>query len=120
MPNALDSYLIQSWEKYSMTTQPPTAPSEVPPQAAMLQMISGFWISRAICVAAQLGIPDQLKQAPRSAADLAAATNTHARSLYRVLRALVSVGVFAETDEGHFALTSGSSTIGTTNGPRRF
>ncbi len=96
-----------------MTTQPQTAPSEVPPQAAMLQMISGFWISRAICVAAQLGIPDQLKPAPRSAADLAAATNTHAPSLYRVLRALVSVGVFAETDEGHFALTPLSETLQT-------
>jgi len=26
--------------------------------AAMLQMIQGFWISRAICVVAELGIPD--------------------------------------------------------------
>jgi hypothetical protein len=64
-----------------MTTKPQTAPSEVQPQVAMLQMISGFWISRAICVAAQLDIPDQLKQGPRSVADLAAATNTHTPSL---------------------------------------
>lgn len=94
-----------------MTTQPQTAHSEVAPQVAMLQMISGFWISRAICVAAELGIPDQLKPGPRSAADLAAATETHAPSLYRVLRALVSVGVFAETGEGHFALTPLSETL---------
>ncbi len=94
-----------------MTSQPQTATSEVPPQVAMLQMISGFWISRAICVVAQLGIPDHLKHAPQSAADLAAATKTHAPSLYRVLRALVSVGVFAETDVGHFALTPLSETL---------
>jgi methyltransferase family protein len=96
-----------------MTTKPQTAPSEVLPQVAMLQMISGFWISRAICVAAQLGIPNQLKQGPRSVADLASATHTHTPSLYRVLRALVSVGVFAETAEGHFALTPLSETLQT-------
>ena len=95
-----------------MTTQPRKAP-EASPQAAMLQMISGFWISRAICVAAQLGIPDQLKQGPRSVVDLAAASNTHAHSLHRVMRALVSVGVFAETDEGDFGLTPLSETLQT-------
>ncbi|MCM3900403.1 MAG: acetylserotonin O-methyltransferase [Pyrinomonadaceae bacterium] len=94
-----------------MTSQTQTATSEVPPHVAMLQMISGFWISRAICVVAQLGIPDQLKHSPRSVADLAAATNTHSPSLYRVLRALVSVGVFAETDADHFALTPLSETL---------
>ena len=79
----------------------------------MLQMISGFWISRAICVTSELGIPDQLKNGPRSAADLAAATNTHAPSLYRVLRALVSVGVFGETEDGQFTLTPLSETLQT-------
>jgi hypothetical protein len=96
-----------------MTTQPQTAAAEVPPQEAMLRMISGFWISRAICVVAQLCIPDQLKQGPQSAGVLAAASNTHAPSLYRVLRALVSVGVFAETDGGQFALTPLSETLQT-------
>jgi O-methyltransferase domain/Dimerisation domain len=105
--------LLRQGRNISMMTQPQTTTSEVQPQEAMLQMISGFWISRAICVAAQLGIPDQLSRGPQSAADLAAATNSHAPSLYRVLRALVSVGVFAETDEGHFALTPLSETLQT-------
>lgn len=96
-----------------MPTQPKTAPTEVPPQAAMLQMISGFWISRAIYVIAKLGIPDHLKRGPRSAAELAAATGTHAPSLYRVLRALASVGVIAEQDESRFALTPLSETLQT-------
>lgn len=43
-----------------------------------------------------LGIADLLKDAPRSAGDLAGATGTHAPTLYRLLRALASVGVFAE------------------------
>ena len=29
--------------------------ADVPPQVAMLQMISGFWISRAIYIVAKLG-----------------------------------------------------------------
>lgn len=94
-------------------SQPQSAPSALAPQQAMLQMISGFWISRAICVTSELCIPDQLKNGPRSAADLAAATNTHAPSLYRVLRALVSVGVFGETEDGQFTLTPLSETLQT-------
>ncbi|HET9786855.1 MAG TPA: methyltransferase [Pyrinomonadaceae bacterium] len=94
-------------------SQPQSAPNPLAPQQAMLQMISGFWISRAICVTSELGIPDQLKNGPRSAADLAAATNTHAPSLYRVLRALVSVGVFGETEDGRFTLTPLSETLQT-------
>src|SRR5690606_5625992 len=54
---------------------------------------------------ANLGIADLLKDGPRSADDLARATGTHSRSLYRLLRALASVGVFAEESDGRFRLT---------------
>ena len=54
----------------------------------MLQIISGFWISRAVYVIAKLGIPDLLKSGPKTADELASATNMHAPSLYRMLRAL--------------------------------
>jgi DNA-binding IclR family transcriptional regulator len=63
-------------------------------------MIQGFWVSRALYVAAKLSIPDLLKDKLKSSADLAQATGTHAPSLYRVLRAMDSVGVFAEDDQG--------------------
>src|SRR5438128_11442423 len=86
-------------------------PSELPPPVAMLHMIQGFWVSRALYVAAKLGIPDLLKDEPKSSADLAQATGTHAPSLYRVLRALDSVGVFAEDDRGRFALTPLGATL---------
>ena len=76
----------------------------------MLQIISGFWISRAVYVIAKLGIPDILKSSPKTADQLAAATNTHAPSLYRVLRALASVGIL--TAEGNsFDLTPVSETL---------
>ncbi len=83
----------------------------VPPSVAMLQMISGFWISRAVYVAAKLGIADHLRDRRKTVEDLAAATGTHAPSLYRVLRALASVGVFVEDESRGFALTPLSDTL---------
>jgi hypothetical protein len=77
----------------------------------MLQMIQGFWISRAVYLAAKLGIPDLLKGGPQSSQDLAQATGTHAPSLFRVLRALDSVGVVAEDSQGCFALTPLGATL---------
>jgi hypothetical protein len=88
-------------------------PSELPPPVAMLQMIQGFWVSRALYVAAKLGLPDLLKDGPKSSADLAEATGAHAPSLYRVLRALNSVGVFAQDDQGRFTATPLGATLRT-------
>jgi hypothetical protein len=84
------------------TNQPNQA---MPPQLAVLQMASGYWVSQSIYVAAKLGIADLLKDSPKSCDELATATGTNAPSLYRVLRALASLGVFAETQPNHFTLT---------------
>ena len=71
---------------------------------AMLRMIAGFWLTQAIYVAAKLGIADLLGNGPKPIAMLASQTETHERSLYRVLRTLAAAGVFVE-DEGRFDLT---------------
>jgi ubiquinone/menaquinone biosynthesis C-methylase UbiE len=68
-------------------------------------MVRGYQLSQALYVAAKLGIADQLIDGPKSIEELAKATNTHAPSLYRVLRALASIGVFTEQEERKFALT---------------
>ena len=78
---------------------------QLPPQAALLNMIVGFMSSQAIYVAAKLGIADLLKEGDRSVEELARETGTHERSLYRVMRALSSVGIFTEVDARRFALT---------------
>lgn len=77
----------------------------------MLQIISGFWISRAVYVIGKLGIPDLLQTGPKTAGELASATNTHAPSLFRILRALVSVGVLNCADGERFAQTPLSETL---------
>ena len=77
----------------------------------MLQIISSFWISRAVYVIAKLGIPDLLKSGPKTAQELASATKTHAPSLFRIMRALASVGVLSSADGGRFAQTPVSETL---------
>ena len=78
---------------------------ELSPRDALLRMTKAFQASQAIHVAATLGIVDLLEDDPRSTAELAEATETHAPTLYRLLRALASVGVFAEKTDGYFGLT---------------
>src|SRR5262245_44037583 len=76
-----------------------------PPALALLQQALGFWLSRAICVVARLGIADLLTDGPLATETLAAAAGVHALSLSRVLRTLASVGIFAEGEDGRFGLT---------------
>lgn len=86
--------------------------AELSPSLAMLQMIAGFRISRAIYVAAKLGIADLLKDGPLSSEELAQRTGTHALSLYRVMRALASASIFAENDQHQFVLNPLAATLG--------
>src|SRR5437870_3317840 len=79
--------------------------TETPIEQAFLQMFSSYWVSQAIYVAAKLGIADLLAEGPRKVEELAVTTHTHPASLYRLLRALTSVGVFAEGDDKAFSLT---------------
>ena len=59
-----------------------------------------------ITVAVRLGIPDILSRGAADAATLAAATGTHAPTLYRLLRTLAAAGVFHEDDGARFSLTA--------------
>ena len=56
-------------------------------------------------VAAALGISDALAEGPRTVADLAGAVGAHEQSLHRLLRALVTVGVYSRDEQGRFANT---------------
>jgi SAM-dependent methyltransferase len=76
-----------------------------PPYAALFQMCLGKWISSAISVAAQLGIADRLESGPKTTKQLAEELKLHELSLYRLLRALASVGIFHEGDGRLFSQT---------------
>lgn len=77
---------------------------KLPPRETILRMINGYRVSQALHAVAMLGIADLLQAGPKGVDELAKATGTHAPTLSRLLVALASVGVFAETD-GHFGLT---------------
>jgi SAM-dependent methyltransferase len=84
------------------------------------QMIVGSWVTQAIYVAAEIGIADFLAAGPRTADELARDTGTHAPSLYRVLRALTSIGLFNEEIDGRFSLTPTGELLGSdTPGSKR-
>ncbi len=72
---------------------------------AMMQMATGYWVSKLIFVAARLRVADHLASGPLTAAELAARTGAHPESLHRVLRALASLGIFREVAAGTFELT---------------
>src|SRR5580765_5230450 len=92
-----------------------TAPEQLPPDAQLLQLISGAFISQAIYVAAKLGIADILADGPRDVKYLAEKTASDERSLYRLLRACASAGAFAEDDGKTFANTPMTETLRSDN-----
>jgi hypothetical protein len=71
----------------------------------MFRLIIGRWVSHLIYVAAKLELADRLKDGSRTVEELATAAEVQAPALYRLLRALASVGVFAETKGKRFKLT---------------
>jgi len=83
----------------------PAPPPEALAAQHVIQIATGYVVSSALQVAVRLGIPDRLAKGPRSAGELASEDGVQEDALYRVLRALASVGIFEESDGKRFALT---------------
>jgi O-methyltransferase/methyltransferase family protein len=71
----------------------------------LFQCTTGYVVSSALWVAAELGIADLLSDGPRPVQQLAAQAKVDEGALYRTLRLLAMVGIFAETEPRHFKLT---------------
>ena len=85
-----------------------TSPGQggLPPNRAQLQeLIGSMRVTQLLYVVAKLRIADQLTKGPKRLDELAATAAVDPTALYRVLRALASRGIFAETGDCHFALT---------------
>ena len=74
--------------------------------AALRQITSGMRAAQALYVAAKLNVADHLAQGPLDAEELSRATEVDTAALGRVMRALCSLQVFAESPTGKFSLTS--------------
>ena len=94
-----------------MSTSEVPARTESPAFERVMQLANGFALSSALYVATSLAIPDQLAKGACPVSQLAAATGMNEDALYRVLRALASLGVFAESADRSFALTPASQSL---------
>jgi hypothetical protein len=70
-----------------------------------MQMVMGRLVSHAIGLAAKYDFATRLGAGPKTAGALADAVKADRAAVYRLLRALASVGVFAETEQGVFVNT---------------
>lgn len=73
---------------------------------ALIEMLTGAWVTQLVAAVAKMGIPDLLSGAGgQTAEELARSTGADADALGRAMRAACSVGVFAQTDDGAYVLT---------------
>ena len=73
--------------------------------STLLRLAYGYQISQALHVVAELKVADLVGDTPVAAEDIASRVGAHPGSLYRLLRALATVGVFRETDDQRFVAT---------------
>ena len=81
------------------------------PQEQVLAIVDNHWQSRCVGVAAQMELADHLANGPLHVDVLAERTQSHAPSLYRMLRALESTGIFAQSSPRVFANTPQSDCL---------
>jgi len=81
--------------------------------STLLQLAHGCQISQALHVAVELKVADHIGDAPVSAEDIAPRVSAHPGSLYRLLGALATVGVFRETDDRRFVASPMSDLLRT-------
>ncbi|MBV9281724.1 MAG: NUDIX domain-containing protein [Chloroflexi bacterium] len=89
----------------------PPRGGDAEPASRLRNLALGMWWSRAIQVAAELGVADHLADAPKDVETLATLTGTHPPSLYRLLRFLTGLGVFSEVGPRVFAQTPQSALL---------
>ena len=61
-----------------------------PPQARVMHIIAGYWLSRALYLASRLKLADCIGEVPESITGIAAATGTSPATLRRLMRALAA------------------------------
>ena len=93
--------------EFSDTAMPPAED----PRVGMMRMLHAPLVTQLVVVAAELGLADLVAERPRTVEDLAARLDVLPDPLYRVLRALASVGVFREVSSRTFGTTPLAGTL---------
>ena len=66
---------------------------------------TGYFLARAVHVATQLSIADELVGGPKSAREIAQKLDLNEQALHRLFRMLASHGIFVENENQEFSLT---------------
>lgn len=85
--------------------------NQINPQLQVRNLLMGFVVSRALQVAAELGLADALADGPKDREALAREVGAHAEMMSRLMRALASYGVFEQLPDGRFANTTHSECL---------
>jgi hypothetical protein len=83
-------------------SQSTSTPETLAPR--LVAMVNSYWITQALSVAAQLGLPDLLASGSQTSEYLAQVAGVHAPALRRLLRALVTLDIVREREDGNFEL----------------
>ena len=94
-----------------MSSPASSVPAEPQPAEQLMQFATGYIVSSALHGVTALNIPDLLKSGSKSIAELAATTGSNEDALYRVMRALASIGIFKENPARTFSLTPVSEAL---------
>jgi len=79
--------------------------------ARLRQLIMGFRVTQLIYVATKLELSEYLTRGPLTAQELASMVGVDAGALYRLLRALAGLGIFAETTDTRFEMTPAATLL---------
>jgi hypothetical protein len=92
--------------RYMTTSELPSPDRhEAAPTEVMNELILGAWMSQTITAAADLGYADALADRPLPLDELSARVGADPDALRRLLRVLISRGIFTQDTDGRYALT---------------
>lgn len=86
---------------------------ELPPPFAMMQMITGYWVSQIVAALARLDVADAIAAGHTSVAQIAQRAKADPEAMARLLRAAASLGVVKRDAEGRFSTTPLGETLRT-------
>ena len=102
MPPAKVARIVERFRHHLYRLHQRSAPAA----AVMFEMVTGACVAQAIQVAAELGIADALTEGPLALDDLADRVGADPDSLGRLMRALISRGVFRQRRDGRYDLNA--------------
>lgn len=84
---------------------------ELPPPFAMMQMITGYWVSQIVAAVAQLDVADAIADGKNTVEAIAKNAKADPSAMARLLRTAASLGIVKRDAEGRFSTTPLGDTL---------